>query len=257
MKKMLFICMVGSLFFLTSVATASEVVSVNTVGYTPAPKLKANGYVQVGINFEAVNAESGVDIRINDLFAEQFPGQFNANLLAADADQIIIDSATYYYTYSPAAPGNTYWRRLGTAGATEDCLPVGAAVWFFRQSYEIEDFVLVGQATTIPDFNLEVKADGYTMISNTYPIDMPLNSENVFWINATPNLLAADADQIITESATYYYTYSPAAPETFYWRRLGTAGATGDVIFAGNAAWYWRQNSEGASFIFLNPYVDL
>jgi len=93
MKKMLFICMVGSLF-ITSMATAGEVVSTNIVGYINIPLVR-RGFTFTGPTFVPVltdgsAAKLGDVVSANDIFSP-----FEDSIQIFNAAGGLVAKATY------------------------------------------------------------------------------------------------------------------------------------------------------------------
>ena len=168
MKKMLFICMVGSLFFLTSVATASEageVVSTNIVGYLT--KSNSTGFTHLTPNFIDVCSE------IQSFKLNRLTGNFS------DDDKII------FYSVS-GKPGETLVRVQGWGGSwvdgwyddgytapVEDITDIKAGTSFIVWTSSATDITVSGQVDdNDAEFNL---LSGFNSIGNRTHINLALD----------------------------------------------------------------------------------
>ena len=134
MKKMLFICMVGSLF-ITSVATANEVVSTNIVGYQEhkgTAKFDMVGCVFVPVT----NSTSAI------LFSKLVSGDFKAKdevhflLPSGDFQKLTYEVGTLVDTSDPDWLNWTYdgtgWGDFGVK--TDQFIASGQGFWFFPKT---------------------------------------------------------------------------------------------------------------------------
>jgi len=168
MKKMLFICMVGSLFFLTSVATAEEVVSENIVGYQQ--RVGRSTFDMVGCVFTPITNSTG-----STLFSKLVTGDFKDG----DQAQFLRPTGGYnilvYYVgglFVPGVgPGQTGWGN--TSGIQTDVnLIAGTAFWM---NTDADYFIQAGQVQIAENNKLTAPGGDFFMFSSPYPADCKLS----------------------------------------------------------------------------------
>ena len=149
--------MVGSLFFLTSVATASEageVVSTNIVGY-----LKTEGVAKsylTGPTFVPVltclEAEPSYTIRLGDIKATGMHMTLDSIQFLSATDATTILAATYFVSSNPLYEGWWEFGRVGVgARYDEEDLPAGSAILCNFASGNTVKFTFPNPTLPLPD----------------------------------------------------------------------------------------------------------
>ena len=275
MKKMLLLC-AGLL--LAAGITSAEVVSTNIVGYTTAPTIKADSYTMLGVNFEAVDIESGVGTPLYEYFAEQIPGTFKGGMVESVADRILVpkesgDGYDNYFFYSNLAVVGTPYEWMHNAWLTPTMqlatrpLYSGMSVFFdSREDLDLSGFILKGQVTQIPSFDFEIQ-EGFSMFASPFPIDFDLNSKSNLWTGVKGGLVESASDRILVPKESgdgydNYFFYSNLAVVGTPYEWMHNAWLTSSMqlappIPAGVAAWFDRQELAGNTIVTLKkPYLD-
>ena len=192
--------MVGSLF-LTSVATASEVVSTNIVGYTTV-KGKADGFTVVTPTF--INVQSVIPaISLDKVGGSLTPWVDNISFLFPDG--VYSDPITWYdldpsFSIPPGPPG-WYDGMNKYIGSTN--LPAGTALIIFTA--EDSDIITFGQVDTNPTFVEFGDGDSFYLFGNSSPVEIYL--ENLDFDNLTPwvdNVSIMNSDGVLSAPITWY-----------------------------------------------------
>ena len=202
--------MVGSLFFLTSVATASEVVSTNIVGYNTV-KGSARGYTVITPTF--INVLSGIpQISLDKVGGSLEPGVDSLFFMYPDGS---LSKAITWYDYDPSwktdiegwyLPINPDLWDYEYVGSTN--LPAGTA--FLVYTYGNSDIITFGEVDQTPTF-VEFKNNrAYQLIGNSSPVEIEL--QNLIFTGLEPgvdSVFIKYSDGSLSKAFTWY-DYDPS-----------------------------------------------
>jgi hypothetical protein len=177
-----------------------------------------------------------------------------------NSDQIQIRTAAGgYQTYRLRE--NEQWCLTSTTPATTP-VPAGTAAWYLsRKNPTIANplqITVVGQVAHDATRTNSIVANGFSLIANPYPVDIPLNKDaNGFGIGFQAGMTeggqnASDQIQIRDPDGSYRTYRLRANSPTPEWCLTGTT-ATGDSLPAGASAWYMSRGAVDFKLVFENP----
>ena len=193
MRKMLFICM-GLGLLVTSIATASDVVSTNIVGYQQDKGRGASTYMMAGAIFTPV---------LNPLGKHQFSKFVTGDFQAGDQVQFLLPNGSYniltYYVDNLWVEveedvwedHHTGWGQFQTLADQE--LTAGTAFWIKTNV----KYTQAGQVQDPINNEVDVKGGKYQMICPPFPVNYNL-SDVVF-----DGIQAGDQVQFLLPNGSY------------------------------------------------------
>ncbi len=226
MKKLIITS--AALALIAGSVQATDVFSQNVVGYQKLDTL-GTGYTMLAINFEAIG---GGEISIQDYFQ----GEFMSGS-AATSDNLLVWTPTGYNTYYLWDGDELWYDADDDALPTEDTYPAGTAVWLLRRG-AASPVTVMGEVAEDPA-QISLVADGYTMFSNAYPVDIEVNGG--LDVDGPTSGSAATADNLLVWTSTGYVTYYLWDGDDLWYDADDDALPTEDVIPTGAGAWYLRR----------------
>jgi len=219
MKKMLFICMVGSLFFLTSVATASEVVSTNIVGYqkisSVAPFYVTGPTFVSVLSFLEADPETDYKIKLSDIIIEGM----SANLEFIQIMDPTTGEVSQNFTYVPSGTNRGWWEpyQVGSAFTKYDNYQFSISSGFIcnftmptEKTITFAGEVMTG--STIIDLTGQI----FPVVANFLPVDgLTLGDLTVEGMMA--NLEFIQIMDPATGEVSQNFTYVPSGTNRGWW----------------------------------------
>ena len=244
-------------------AWGAEVVSSNIVGYQRLD-IPANGYALLANPFVEVGTGSTdpVGYAINDMFADDTENSTAGNS-ATLGDQIQVwDAATQgYNTYFFSARAGKAWADVSTPRVASDvAFEFGDGYWYLNRAEDAYTLTVSGEVST-KEVEVTLAASGYTLVCNPFPVDLPLNSENIDWATAgsTAGNSATLGDQIqLWDIDTQGYdTYFFSARAGNAWADVSSPRvATTESIPAGQGFWYLNRGTEPITITLKSPIAE-
>jgi len=259
MKKL-----VTALALCASFSAFAQVESANVVGYNSISITQP--YTLIGLPFEKTDSTG---YPINEAFPYTPGNGMTPGSGSALADQIQVRSltapsyTTYWLSNKANATTNKWTTGAGTVVATAVLEP-GVSAWYISRTAVVTNpathWVLQAKGQVLADAssNRVIKASIASLISNPYPIDYNINSENWVDMGAKPGTGSALADQIQVRSATGGYTTywlsNKANITSNKWTTgAGTALPANPIIPAGQSAWYISRGSNDVIWVANTP----
>ena len=248
-----------------SPAQAAEVVSSNIVGYQRL-SIPANGYALLANPFVEVGTGSTdpVGYAINGMFADDVDNS-NAGNSGASGDVIQTwDTATQGYNtwfYSSRITGGAWADASTPRVAATDTFEFGDGYWYLNRGSEPFDITVSGEVST-KEVEVTLAANGYTLVCNPFPVDLPLNSENIDWSAAgsTAGNSGASGDVIQTwdtETQGYNTWFFSSRITGGAWADASTPRVpTTEAIPAGQGFWYLNRGSQDITITLKSPIAE-
>ena len=253
-----------------SVAQASwaeAVVSSNVVGYQKLD-IPAGGYALLANPFVEVGTGSTTPegYAINDMFADDTDKSTAGNSMGLGDQLQVWDPTVQGYTtyfFSARTTPAKQWAAVATPRvATEESFELGDGFWYLNRSSESYKLTVSGEVST-KEVQVTLAPSGYTLVCNPFPVDLPLNDENIDWATAgsTAGNSMGLGDQIqIWDTAVQGYTtyfFSARTTPAKQWAAVATPRvATEDAIPAGQGFWYLNRGDTAITITLKSPIAD-
>ena len=247
-------------------AWGAEVVSSNIVGYQRLD-IPANGYALLANPFVEVGTGSTdpVGYAINGMFTDDVDNSTAGNTAVA-GDQIQVWDATRQgydnYFFSSRVTTGTAWATVAAPRAAANVtFDFGDGFWYLNRASDSYTLTVSGE---VSQKEVEVTlAPGYTLVCNPFPVDLPLNNENIDWAaaGATAGNTAVAGDQIqlwdIDRQGYDNYFFSGRVTTGAAWATVAAPRvATDAVIPAGQGFWYLNRGAESFTITLKSPIAE-
>ncbi len=242
----------------------AQVESANVVGYNTIPITQRN--TMIGMPFE--NTDS-TGMQINDAFPYtpgngMTPGTFSSNSDQIQIGSIIGGSYTVYWLSNKSNITSNKWTTAGGTVVATAVLEPGSVAWYVSRTADTTNalthwnLVTKGQVLADATSTRVIKAGIPSLISNPYPIEYNINSEN--WVDkgGKAGAFASTADQIQVRTSTgsyiVYWLSNKANVTSNKWTTAGgTALPANPIIPAGQSAWYISRGSNDVTWVANTP----
>ena len=235
---------------------ATEVTSSNVVGYQKLA-IPANGYALLANPFVQIGTGSSTPegYALNDMFIDDTENS-TAGRAATQGDQIQTwDSARQGYSTYFFSSWVNKWAGSNPRAATEDAFNFGDGYWYLNRSDSAFELTVSGEVSE-QEVTVTLIANGFTLVCNPFPADLPLNSESINWVSAgaTAGRAATQGDQIqIWNTETQGYTTYFFSSWVNQWAGSNPRAATADSIPAGQGFWYLNRGDSDITITLKSP----
>ena len=247
--------MVGSLFFLTSVVTANEVVSTNIVGYlvnTNVPPSYLTGPTFVPV-LSCLQDNPDFTILLEDITIEGMHLSFDSIQFLSPEDSSTIVEAVY--SSIPAIKG---WWKLGSPGVESlDKTPISLSEGFLCNFASGNNITLTYAGEVFTGETSITLTNMFSVLANYLPVDLKLKH-----ITAEGMHLSFDSIQFLSpdDSSTIIEAVYSSIPAIKGWWKLGSPGVESldDIDFPAGAAILCNfQSGNSVKFTFPDPMLPL